>query len=264
MSDNKSFSIKLKVWRQNNKDSKGELVTYDMNNVSPNSSFLEMLDQLNETLITKGEEPVAFAHDCREGICGSCSMVINGEAHGPVRKVTACQLHMRSFHEGQEVVVEPWRAAAFPIIKDLVVDRSAFDKIIQAGGFISVNTGSAIDANATPIGKEAADAAFDYATCIGCGACVAACPNGSGMLFTSAKVSHLGLLAQGQPERFSRVLSMVKTHDDLMFGSCTNHGECQEACPKGISISAIAQLNRDFMKASLSASRDNGKEIKAQ
>jgi succinate dehydrogenase / fumarate reductase iron-sulfur subunit len=264
MSDKKTFSIKLKVWRQPSNAASGELVSYDLHDVSPDSSFLEMLDQLNETLIAQGQEPVAFEHDCREGICGSCSMMINGEAHGPVKKVTACQLHMRSFHEGQEVVVEPWRAAAFPIRKDLVVNRSAFDKIIQAGGYISVNTGAAVDANAVPIRKDDADAAFDYATCIGCGACVAACPNGSGMLFTSAKVSHLGLLAQGQPERYSRVLNMVKTHDELMFGSCTNHGECQEACPKGISIASIAQLNRDFLKASLVASRENGDEIKAQ
>ena len=264
MSDKNSFSIKLKVWRQKGPNDKGELVTYDLHNVSPESSFLEMLDQLNEELITKGEEPVAFEHDCREGICGSCSMMINGEAHGSVKKVTTCQLHMRSFTDGQEVVVEPWRAAAFPVVKDLVVNRESFDKIIQAGGFIGVNTGSSVDANSIPIRKEDADAAFDYATCIGCGACVAACPNGSGMLFTSAKVSHLGLLAQGQPERFSRVLNMVKTHDELLFGSCTNHGECQEACPKGISITAIAQLNRDFAKASLVSSREKGDSVKAQ
>jgi succinate dehydrogenase / fumarate reductase iron-sulfur subunit len=191
-------------------------------------------------------------------------MMINGEAHGPVKKVTACQLHMRSFHDGEQITIEPWRAKAFPVLKDLVVDRSSFDKIIQAGGYISVNTGAAVDANAIPIRKEDADAAFDAATCIGCGACVAACPNGSGMLFTAAKVSHLGLLAQGQPERYSRVLKMVQTHDNLMFGSCTNHGECQEACPKGISIANIAQLNRDYIKASFVASRETTDEVKAQ
>ena len=260
----KKFSIKLKIWRQKNKETAGEFVSYDLPDVSPDSSFLEMLDQLNERLVQSGEEPVAFEHDCREGICGSCSMMINGEAHGPVKKVTTCQLHMRSFKEGQEVYVEPWRATAFPVVKDLVVDRGAFDKIIQAGGYIGINTGSAPDANSIPIRKEDADTAFDYATCIGCGACVAACPNGSGMLFTSAKVSHLGLLAQGQPERFSRVLQMVKTHDDLMFGSCTNHGECQDACPKGISIASIAQLNRDFVKASIVSSREKGDKVRAQ
>lgn len=264
MSEEKFISIKLKIWRQNNLNSKGEFVVYNLDKVSPNSSFLEMLDQLNNILIEKGEEPVAFEHDCREGICGSCAMMINGEAHGPVKKVTTCQLHMRSFQDGQEIVVEPWRAAAFPVVKDLVVDRSAFDKIIQAGGYISINTGSAPDANSIPISKEDAENAFDAATCIGCGACVAACPNGSGMLFTAAKVSHLGLLAQGQPERYSRVLDMVQRHDDLMFGSCTNHGECQEACPKGISITNIAQLNRDYLKASFVASRETKDQLKAQ
>lgn len=264
MSEKKHFSVKLKIWRQPNSDSKGHFQEFTLDNVSPDSSFLEMLDQLNDQLVSNGQEAVAFEHDCREGICGSCAMMINGEAHGPVKKVTACQLHMRSFSDGEQITIEPWRAKAFPVLKDLVVDRSSFDKIIQAGGYISVNTGAAVDANAIPIRKENAELAFDAATCIGCGACVAACPNGSGMLFTAAKVTHLGLLAQGQPERYSRVLKMVQTHDNLMFGSCTNHGECQEACPKGISIANIAQLNRDYIKASFVASRETTDEVKAQ
>lgn len=260
----KFLNLTLNVWRQKNPEDTGKFVQYDLEGVNPDMSFLEMLDVLNEGLIKEGQEPVAFEHDCREGICGSCAMMINGEAHGPESMATTCQLHMRSFKNGETLYIEPWRAKAFPIVKDLVVDRGAFDRIIQAGGFISVNTGSAQDANAIPIRKEDADRAFDAATCIGCGACAAACPNGSGMLFTAAKVSHLGLLAQGQPERYKRVLSMIKTHDDEQFGGCTNHGECQEACPKGISISFISQLNRDYLKASVMASRESDEPTKAQ
>jgi len=245
----KNINIKLKVWRQKDKKSKGDFVTYDVKNVSPDSSFLEMLDVLNEELVVKGEEPIAFEHDCREGICGSCSMVINGKPHGPLKSVTTCQLHMRTFKDGQNISVEPWRATAFPVEKDLVVDRSSLDRIQQAGGFVSVNTGVGVDANAIPIGKEVADIAFDAATCIGCGACVAACPNGSAMLFTAAKVSHLSLLAQGQPERYSRVVNMVQAMDNEMFGGCTNHGECQEACPKDISIKFISRMNKEYIKA---------------
>ncbi len=265
MSAKKKFlKLTLNVWRQKSAKDEGKFIEYDLDGVNPDMSFLEMLDILNEGLIKEGQEPVAFEHDCREGICGSCAMVINGEAHGPKAMTTTCQLHMRSFNDGDTIFIEPWRARAFPIVKDLVVDREALDKIIQSGGYISVNTGSAQDANNIPIRKEDADKAFDAATCIGCGACVAACPNGSGMLFTAAKVSHLGLLAQGQPERYKRVLSMVKTHDEEMFGGCTNHGECQEACPKGISISFISQLNRDFIKANLIASRESDEPTKAQ
>jgi succinate dehydrogenase / fumarate reductase iron-sulfur subunit len=216
-------------------------------------SFLEMLDVVNEDLTAAGKDPIAFEHDCREGICGSCGMVVNGHPHGPEHAIATCQLHMRSFKDGAEVWIEPWRARAFPVIKDLVVDRRALDAIVEAGGFISVRTGSAPDANAMPIPKENSDLAFDAATCIGCGACVAACPNASAMLFTAAKVSHLGLLPQGQPERAQRVLNMVTTMDRNGFGSCTNHGECEAACPKEISIDFIARLNRDLMKASVTA-----------
>lgn len=246
---NKGLNLTLLVWRQKNSKDPGNFKEYKVTNVSPDSSFLEMLDVLNEELSVDGEDPIAFEHDCREGICGSCSMVINGKPHGPNKLATTCQLHMRSFKDGDRIVIEPWRARAFPVVKDLVVDREAFDKIIQSGGFVSVNTGAAVDANAMLIGKEAADTAMDAATCIGCGACVAACPNGSAMLFTAAKVSHLGLLAQGQPERYKRVINMVKTMDAEMFGGCTNHGECQEACPKGISIKFITTLNKDYLKA---------------
>lgn len=245
------MNLTLLVWRQENSASEGGFKEYKVKDVSPDSSFLEMLDLLNEELEVKGEAPIAFEHDCREGICGSCSMVVNGKPHGPNKLATTCQLHMRSFKDGDTIVIEPWRAKAFPVIKDLVVDRTAFDKIIQAGGFISVNTGAAVDANSILIDKESADTAFDAATCIGCGACVAACPNGSAMLFTAAKVSHLSLLAQGQPERYSRVIKMVKEMDAQMFGGCTNHGECQEACPKGISIKFISRLNRDYLKGRL-------------
>lgn len=244
------MNITLRVWRQPNGSAKGAMQTYQLQNVSADMSFLEMLDLLNEKLTVEGIEPVAFDHDCREGICGACGVVINGSAHGrgasPV-PTTTCQLHMRSFADGATIDVEPWRAGGFPVIKDLVVDRSAFDRIIQAGGFISVNTGSAPDANAAPVPKVKADRAFDTATCIGCGACVAACPNGSAMLFTSAKVTHLAMLPQGQPERWSRVKGMVAQHDIEGFGNCTNIGECAAVCPKEIPLDTIGQLNRDLM-----------------
>jgi succinate dehydrogenase / fumarate reductase iron-sulfur subunit len=229
------------------------MVTYQLDAVNPDMSFLEMLDTLNEQLIRRGEEPIAFDHDCREGICGSCAMMINGVAHGPERRTTACQLHMRSFADGDHIYIEPWRAKAFPVIKDLVCDRSALDRIIQAGGFVSVNTGGAPDGNALPIGKVAADRAMDAAACIGCGACVAACPNASAMLFLSAKVSHLAQLPQGQPERNARVRAMVAAHDREGFGHCTNINECEAACPKEISVEHIAQLNRDYLASTLKA-----------
>jgi len=243
--------LTLQVWRQKGSNDAGGLVSYDVPDVSPDMSFLEMLDVLNERLIGKGEMPIAFDHDCREGICGSCGVMIDGLAHGPNPGTTTCQLHMRSFKDGDTLVVEPWRARGFPVLKDLVVDRSAFDRIIQAGGYVSVRTGGVPDANAIPIGKEAADAAMDAAACIGCGACVAACPNGSASLFTAAKITHLGHLAQGQPERDRRALAMVEKMDAESFGGCTLHGECQDACPKQISIDSIAQMNRDFLLASL-------------
>ena len=242
------MNITLRVWRQKNAADKGRMVSYDVPDVSEHMSFLEMLDVLNERLTLEGEEPIAFDSDCREGICGNCGVVINGTAHGP-EQTTTCQLHMRSFADGAVIDVEPWRAEAFAVIKDLVVDRGAFDRIIQAGGFISAPTGSAPDAHATPIPKTDADHAFDSATCIGCGACVAACPNGSAMLFTAAKITHLGLLPQGQPERDSRVLGMVAQHDDEGFGSCTNIGECTAVCPKGIPLENISRLNRDLLGA---------------
>ena len=245
------MDLKLRIWRQQNADSPGKFVNYDMPDVSPESSFLEMLDQLNEKLLVEGDSPVVFDHDCREGICGSCGIVINGTAHGPRQGVTTCQLHMRSFNDGDTIVLEPWRAASFPIVKDLMVDRGSFDRIIQVGGFITVRTGSAPEANATPISKKMADKAMDAAACIGCGACVAACPNTSAMLFTSAKASHLALLPQGQPERYDRAVLMVDQMDEEGFGGCTNHQECEAACPKEISIDFIGQLNRDLIKASL-------------
>ncbi len=247
------MNLTLHVWRQSSPEDQGRFVTYGARDVSPHMSFLEMLDVVNEGLIAQGEEPIAFDHDCREGICGTCGMVVNGRPHGPRRLTTTCQLHMRSFEDGDELWVEPWRARAFPVIKDLVVDRGAFDHIIQAGGFISVPTGSGPDGNAIPIRKENADLAMDAAACIGCGACVAACPNASAMLFTAAKISHLGLLPQGQPERNERALSMVAAMDAAGFGSCTNHGECEAACPKGVSLEFIARLNRDFLKAALTS-----------
>ena len=245
------MKLSLKVWRQKNKNSEGDFKNYVLSDISPDMSFLEMLDVLNEQLLKKNEDPVAFDHDCREGICGSCSMMINGKPHGPESMTTTCQLHMRKFKDGDEVIVEPWRASAFPVIRDLVVDRSAFDRIIQAGGFVSVNTGNAQDGNTLPIPKPDADAAMDAAACIGCGACVAACKNASAMLFTAAKVSHLGYLPQGQPERQRRVLKMVEQMDSEGFGNCTNTYDCEAACPKGISVHNIARLNRDFLKAKL-------------
>jgi succinate dehydrogenase / fumarate reductase, iron-sulfur subunit len=240
--------IHLRVWRQAALDDSGRFEDYDLDDVSPDMSFLEMIDVLNERLIGEGREPIAFDHDCREGICGACSMMINGRAHGPERGTATCQLHMRKYEDGARITVEPWRAAAFPIIKDLVVDRSAFDRIVEAGGYIAAPAGSAQDANEILVPKESADAAMDAAACIGCGACVAACPNGAAQLFTAAKVSHLSLLPQGQPERYRRVVAMVDTMEEL-FGSCTNHGECEAACPKEISIDFIALLNRDYIKA---------------
>jgi succinate dehydrogenase / fumarate reductase iron-sulfur subunit len=245
------MKLTLKVWRQKNAQDKGRFATYEVPNVSTHMSFLEMLDVVNEGLIAKGEEPIAFDHDCREGICGMCSMVVNGTPHGPQTKTTACQCHMRNFKDGDVITVEPWRARAFPVIKDLVVDRSAFDRIIAAGGFISAGTGSAPDGNAVPVPKEAADRAMDAAACIGCGACVAACPNASAMLFVAAKVAHLGLLPQGQPERQIRVRRMVAAMDAEGFGACSNHGECAAVCPKGIDLSFIARLNRDLVGATL-------------
>ncbi len=250
------MNLKLHVWRQAGPDASGRFETYQAQGISEHASFLEMLDLVNENLTRQGKEPIAFEHDCREGICGSCGMMINGVPHGPKSMVATCQLHMRSFKDGDEIWIEPWRATSFPLIRDLVVDRSAFDRIIDAGGFISVRTGSAPDANAVPIRKHEAELAFDAAACIGCGACVAACPNASAMLFTAAKVSHLGLLPQGQPERYTRVLDMVAQHDVEGFGSCTNHGACQEACPKGISVDFIARLNRDLLVASWKAAGD--------
>lgn len=245
------MKLQLKVWRQQNTNTEGTFADYTLNEVSPDMSFLEMLDVLNEQLLGKGQDPVAFDHDCREGICGSCSMMINGKPHGPENMTTTCQLHMRKFNDGDNIVIEPWRASAFPVIKDLTVNRSAFDRIIQAGGFISVNTGNAQDGNTLPIPKPDADSAMDAAACIGCGACVAACKNASAMLFTAAKVAHLGYLPQGQPERHKRVLRMVQQMDSEGFGNCTNTLDCEAACPKGISANNIAKLNRDFLKAKL-------------
>ena len=246
------MQLNLKIWRQKDANSKGKLTDYPVNGVEGDMSFLEMLDILNEELITKGEEPVEFDHDCREGICGSCSLQINGEPHGPDRLITTCQLHMRTFKDGDTIVIEPFRATAFPVIKDLIVDRSAFDRIQQAGGFISVNTsGNTVDANAIPIEKDKADRAMDAATCIGCGACVAACKNASAMLFTSAKVSQFALLPQGQVEATDRVLNMVRQMDLEGFGNCTNTGACEVECPKGISLENIARMNREYLSASV-------------
>jgi len=243
-----TLHLTLKVWRQAGPAAKGAFETYDVPGISEHSSFLEMLDVVNERLQADGKDPIAFDHDCREGICGTCGVVINGVPHGPLERTTTCQLHMRHFKDGDTITVEPFRAAAFPVIRDLVVNRSALDRVISAGGFISAPTGAGRDANAILVPKEAADRAMDAAACIGCGACVAACPNGAAQLFTSAKVSHLGLLPQGQPERWSRVTSMVDTMEEF-FGSCTNYGECEVACPKGISIDFIARLNRDYLRA---------------
>lgn len=250
------MKLTLKIWRQNGPNDKGRIETYPANNVSEDMSFLEMLDVLNEELIEKDIEPVVFDHDCREGICGMCSLFINGEAHGPGRGVTTCQLHMREFNDGDTVYIEPFRSKAFPVVKDLMVDRSAFDRVQQAGGYISVNTsGNTIDANAIPVPKEDADNAFDAATCIGCGACVATCKNSSAMLFVSAKVSQFSLLPQGKPEARERVLNMVNQMDLEGFGNCTNTGACEVECPKGISLENIARMNRDFLAASLSSAK---------
>jgi succinate dehydrogenase / fumarate reductase iron-sulfur subunit len=246
------MNLTLHVWRQQNAADKGRFVTYPAEGISPDMSFLEMLDVVNERLIETGHAPIAFDHDCREGICGTCGMVINGSPHGPRKLTTTCQLHMRSFRDGDTITIEPWRAAAFPVLRDLVVDRRAFDRIIQAGGFVSVPTGSAPDGNAIPVPKDAAERSMDAAACIGCGACVAACPNASASLFVAAKISHLGLLPQGQAERDPRALHMVARMDAELFGSCTNHGECEVACPKGISLETIARMNRDYIRASLS------------
>ncbi|MDB5228389.1 MAG: succinate dehydrogenase/fumarate reductase iron-sulfur subunit [Bacteroidota bacterium] len=248
-----NMNLKLRIWRQKNKSDKGGLVDYKVENISSEMSFLEMIDILNEKLVEENKEPVAFDHDCREGICGTCSMFINGRAHGPWHATTTCQLHMRAFKDGDTIIIEPWRAKAFPVIKDLIVDRSSFDRIIQAGGYISVNTGNAVDANTIPIEKNKADNAFAAAACIGCGACVAACPNSSAMLYVSAKISQLALLPQGNPERKTRVLNMVSQMDKEEFGSCTNIGACEAECPKEISLENIARLNREFAFASLTS-----------
>jgi succinate dehydrogenase / fumarate reductase iron-sulfur subunit len=248
--------LKLHVWRQAGPNAEGGFQTYEAPHVSADMSFLEMLDVVNEALMTTGQEPIAFDHDCREGICGMCGMMVNGTAHGPRKMTTTCQLHMREFSDGDELWIEPWRASAFPVRRDLSVDRSAFDRIIQAGGYVSVATGNAPDANSVPIGKESIDTAMDAAQCIGCGACVAACPNGSASLFTAAKITHLGMLPQGQPERYRRALKMVAQMDLETFGGCSLFGECQEACPKGISIDTITRMNRDYLVGSLTAAEE--------
>ncbi|HEU4607901.1 MAG TPA: succinate dehydrogenase/fumarate reductase iron-sulfur subunit [Chitinophagaceae bacterium] len=250
-----TMNLTLKVWRQANSQSAGRFETYQVENISSEMSFLEMFDVLNERLIKEGKEPIAFDHDCREGICGMCSMYINGRPHGPWHANTTCQLHMRAYKDGDTIVVEPWRANAFPVLKDLMVDRSAFDRIMQAGGYISVNTGNAVDANSIPVEKDKADMAFAAAACIGCGACVAACKNASAMLFLSAKVSHLALLPQGDPERKSRVMNMVAQMDKEGFGSCTFTGACEAVCPKEISITNISRLNHEYMRASFTAEK---------
>lgn len=250
------LNLTLKVWRQDGPDSPGHFEEYTTT-VADDASFLEMLDYVNEALIAKDEEPITFDHDCREGICGSCGMMIDGQAHGPQKGTATCQLHMRKFHDGDNIVIEPWRAAGFPIIRDLSVNRASFDRIIEAGGYITVDTGAAPEANLTPVPKDTADAAMDAAACIGCGACVAACPNSAAQLFTSAKLQHLNLLPQGQAERWRRTEDMVETME-MYFGSCTNHGECQEACPKEISIDFIAMMNRDYLKAKLTNRRRGG------
>ena len=253
------MQLTLKVWRQAGPDAEGGLQEYQATDISPDMSFLEMLDIVNERLIERGEVPIAFDHDCREGICGSCGLMINGVAHGPMKGTATCQLHMRSFRSGDTLVIEPWRARAFPVIRDLVVNRGALDRVIASGGYVSVATGGAKDANNIPVSKSDADAAMDAAACIGCGACVAACPNGSASLFTAAKISHLGLLPQGQPERYRRALRMVAQMDLESFGGCTLFGECQEACPKEISIDFISRMNRDFLVASMTAREESGR-----
>jgi len=252
-----NMNLTLKIWRQKNANTKGKFETYQVKDISSEMSFLEMFDVLNENLIREGKEPIAFDHDCREGICGSCSMYINGKPHGPWRGTTVCQLHMRAFKDGDTIVVEPWRANAFPVVKDLVVDRSAFDRIIQAGGYISVNTGNAVDGNSIPVEKDRADKSFAAAACIACGACVAACKNASAMLFVSAKISHLALLPQGEVERKSRVINMVEQMDKEGFGACTNIGACEATCPKEIRLTNIARLNAEYLSASLTEDKVN-------
>ncbi|HVX19707.1 MAG TPA: succinate dehydrogenase/fumarate reductase iron-sulfur subunit [Acidimicrobiales bacterium] len=247
-SPHRTFDVTLKVWRQAGPDEPGRFEIHAVPGVSPEMSFLEMLDVLNERLVADGKEPIAFDHDCREGICGTCSLMINGQAHGPQKGTATCQLHMRKFTDGDTIVIEPWRATAFPIVRDLIVDRSPFDRIVEAGGYITVQAGSAPDANLMPVPKTVSDTVFDAAACIGCGACVAACPNGAAQLFTSAKLAHLNLLPQGQAQRYERTEAMVETMEQY-FGSCTNHGECQEACPKEISIDFIATMNKDYLRA---------------
>ncbi len=253
---NVTMKLKLKIWRQKSTNSKGHMEDYAVDGVSPDMSFLEMVDLLNDNLIKDGKDPVAFDHDCREGICGMCSMMINGQAHGPWKETTTCQLHMRAFNDGDTIVIEPFRAKAFPVLKDLMVDRSAFDDVMAAGGYISVNTGNPQDANAIPISKENADLAMDAAACIGCGACVASCPNSSAMLFASAKISQYALLPQGQIEATKRASGMVTKMDELGFGNCTNHAECEASCPKGIDLSNIARMNREFFKAKILSKQD--------
>ncbi len=252
-----NMNLTLKVWRQKNANTKGKFETYQVRNISSEMSFLEMFDVLNEDLIREGKDPIAFDHDCREGICGSCSMYINGKPHGPWKATTVCQLHMRAFKDGDTIVVEPWRANAFPVVKDLVTDRSAFDRIIQAGGYISINTGNAVDGNSIPVEKDRADKAFAAAACIACGACVAACKNASAMLFVSAKISHLALLPQGEVERKSRVINMVEQMDKEGFGACTNIGACEATCPKEIRLTNIARMNAEYLSASLTEDKAN-------
>ncbi|WP_138430445.1 succinate dehydrogenase/fumarate reductase iron-sulfur subunit [Fodinibius saliphilus] len=247
-----TFTVHLKIWRQDGPNEPGELVDYTLDKVNEHMSFLEMLDVLNEEIVKEGGVPVEFDYDCREGICGSCNLMINGQAHGPKAMTCSCQLHMRNYSDGDTIVIEPFRAKGFPVVKDLVVDRSAFDRIIEAGGYVSVKTGSAPDANSIPVDKSVADTAFDYATCIGCGACVAACPNSSASLFTGAKLAHLNRLPQGEPEREERTVAMVEQMEEEGFGDCSNYAECEAVCPKGISISAIAEMRRNYMKAALS------------
>ncbi len=250
-SNGKDITVHLKIWRQKDRKDQGQFDDYTLHDVSQDMSFLEMLDVLNNKLVKEGKDPVAFDHDCREGICGMCSLMINGQAHGPQRATTTCQLHMRSFNDNDTIVIEPWRARAFPVVKDLMVDRSAFDKVIASGGYTSVNVGNAQDANTLPIKKENADLAMDAAACIGCGACVASCPNASAMLFASAKISQMALLPQGQVEAKERAANMVKKMDELGFGNCTNHAECEASCPKDINLSNIARMNREFFKSKL-------------
>ena len=258
------MKFKVHVWRQSSRSDSGKMANYEIDGVPPDASFLEMMDLLNEKLITEGDEPVAFDHDCREGVCGMCSMVINGQAHGPKHETTTCQLYMRHFNDGAEIYIEPWRAKAFPVIKDLVVDRSAFDRIIQAGGFISNHSGPKPEPNSIPVNPAIAETALDAASCIGCGACVAACPNSSAMLFTAAKVSHLGLLPQGQPERFERSKAMVEQMEEEGFGSCRNYAECEAQCPKGISIAFIGKLNSDYLQATLTKPIDRRGKMHSQ